>query len=249
MGDPDRSDDQGRSVLKTARAYLVHLYTASGVVFALLAAGEIAAGETDVQWTFYWLFCAVLVDATDGMLARQWKVQVHVPHVDGAAIDDIVDYLTYTFLPLLLVWKMGWLPSPAGLWIVPALVTSLFGFANTRAKQAGEGFFLGFPSYWNIVAFYVGIWVVHYPGSIAAVAVLLLSLLTVMPVRFLYLTRMSGTWQGVLIVGAVLWGITLLYMLVDYPDISRELMLASLIYPAVYVAASAHIDLRHRGRL
>ncbi len=65
--------------------------------------------------------------------------------IDGRTIDDIVDYLTYTFVPLLLMWRMGWLPQPAVLWIAPALVASLFGFANTAAKDETAGFFLAFP--------------------------------------------------------------------------------------------------------
>src|SRR5688500_17532622 len=107
-------------------AHMVHLYTASGVAFAFLAAAEICAPQPDPRWVFVWLAVAGLIDATDGPLARRWQVKSRTPQVAGRTIDDIVDYLTYTFLPLLLVWRLQWLPPPAGLWTVLAMVASLF---------------------------------------------------------------------------------------------------------------------------
>ena len=136
------------------RAVLVHLYTASGVLLALVAAMELCGPAPDPRRIFLALTAAVVIDATDGTLARRWEVKRVLPGINGRTIDDIVDYLTYTFLPLLLIWRMGWVPAPGAVWIAPAMVASLFGFANTGAKDEGEGFFLGFPSYWNVVAFY-----------------------------------------------------------------------------------------------
>jgi phosphatidylcholine synthase len=134
------------------RAYSVHVYTASGVVFAFLAAAEVCAPQPDPRRVFVWLIVAVLIDATDGPLARYWHVKIRAARINGRTIDDIVDYLTFTFIPLLLVWRLQWLPQPAELWVAAALVASLFGFANTGIKQESEGFFLGFPSYWNVYA-------------------------------------------------------------------------------------------------
>src|ERR687898_263308 len=133
-------------------------------------------------------------------------------------IDDIVDYLTFTFIPLLLVWRMGWLPEPAMVWIAPALLASLFGFANTAAKDEAGGFFLGFPSYWNVVAFYAGFAHHLYGPWVNAAMLLLLALLTVLPVRFLYPNLAPRPWRTPLIVGAFLWLGMMLWLLVDYPD-------------------------------
>src|ERR671911_730004 len=138
-------------------AALVHVYTASGVLLALAATIEICSAAPDPRLVFLLLAAAVLVDATDGPLARRAEVKRWLPSIQGRTIDDIVDYLTYTFVPLLLVWRMGWVPEPAWVWILPALVASLFGFANTGIKDEAGGFFLGFPSYWNVVAFYAGL--------------------------------------------------------------------------------------------
>src|SRR5918994_5941410 len=139
-------------------AALVHVYTASGVLLALAATIEICSAAPDPRYVFLALAAAVMVDATDGPLARRADVKRWMPSIDGRTIDDIVDYLTFTFVPLLLVWRMGWLPAPASAYVVIALVASLLGFAHREAKQEADGFFRGFPSYWNVYAFYAGLW-------------------------------------------------------------------------------------------
>src|SRR5690606_9711530 len=134
---------------------------ASGIVFVFLATAELFADPPDPRRCFLWLLAAVAVDATDGPLARRCHVQTRAPKTSGRKIDDIVDYLSFTFVPLLLVWRMDWLPlgsAASWIWVAPPLIASLFGFASTEAKHEEEGFFGGFPSYWNIVAFYAGLW-------------------------------------------------------------------------------------------
>jgi phosphatidylserine synthase len=129
--------------LTRAQAYAVHLLTASGVVAAFLAVAELFDDAPDERVVFAWLIVAVVIDAVDGPLARAWDVKRFAPDIDGRTIDDIVDYLTFTFIPLLLVWRMGWVPSAPGLlgavWIVPALLASLLGFANVGAKDEAAG--------------------------------------------------------------------------------------------------------------
>ena len=178
-----------------AKATFVHLYTASGVLLALFVAMELCGPAPDPRPIFLALAAAVVIDATDGTLARRWEVKRVLPAINGRTIDDIVDYLTYTFLPLLLIWRMGWVPAPGAVWIAPAMVASLFGFANTGAKDEGEGFFLGFPSYWNVVAFYAGFFHRLYGAGVNAVILLLLALLTVLPVRFIYPNLAPRPWR------------------------------------------------------
>jgi len=263
-GDEDASARERAAYLgKKTRAYLVHVYTAGGVAFAFLAAAEIASGGSaagtsvpndtpDPQWVFLWLLIAGVIDATDGPLARRWNVKVRAPRIGGDVIDDIVDYLTFTFLPLLLVWRMGWLPAPVGLWVCVAMVVSLLGFANIAAKQTEGGFFRGFPSYWNIVAFYIGLLAENYPwGEMASLVVLLvLSVLTLAPVRFLYPNRTEPPWRAVVIWGAVGWTVLLLVMLMTYPNLpgwaTGWLLPLSLGYPAFYFGLSFYLDVRSR---
>ncbi len=232
--------------LRRISAWAVHAYTASGVVFAFLAAIEVAAPVPDSRLVFLWLILAVLIDATDGPLARLAGVKRWLPHVSGRTIDDIVDYLTFTFIPLLLIWRMDWLAGPAALWIAFAMVTSLFGFANEDAKQERAGFFRGFPSYWNIFAFYAGI-STHFLGPMpATIALIILAVLTVLPVQFLYPNLAPGGWRLVLLVGAYVWVMLLVLMLGRYPHVSYWILGLSLVYPAFYTAASLHLSVKIR---
>jgi phosphatidylcholine synthase len=227
-----------------ARAVLVHLYTASGVLLAFLATAEICSPAPDVPVIFGLLAAAVVIDATDGTLARRWEVKRWLPAIDGRTIDDLVDYLTYTFVPLLLVWRMGWLPEPGMVWVAPALVASLFGFANAGAKDESAGFFLGFPSYWNVVAFYAGLAYRYYGPWVNAIALLLLALATVLPVRFLYPNLAPHPWRTPLILGALVWLVVLLVILADYAAAPAWLAWLSLLYPLLYAWLSLRLDRR-----
>ncbi|HEX8272577.1 MAG TPA: hypothetical protein VF615_07980 [Longimicrobiaceae bacterium] len=230
------------------RAYAVHVYTASGVVFAFVAAAETASRDTDPRRVFLWLALAVLVDATDGPLARAWKTKTNAPRIDGRTIDDIVDYLTFTFLPMLLVWRMGWLPEPGWLWVGPVLIASLMGFANTAAKDEGGGFFLGFPSYWNVAAFYAGLLFTASGRWPVAAMFLALAVLTVLPVRFVYPNLAPRPWRLPVLLGAAAWLGIMLAMLPDYPRSPRWMLWASLAYPAFYTVLSWHLARQRPGR-
>jgi phosphatidylcholine synthase len=230
------------------RAYSVHVYTALGVVFAFLAAAETCGSQPDPRWVFVWLIVAALIDATDGPLARRWHVKSHAPRINGRTIDDIVDYLTFTFIPLLLVWRLQWLPHPAGLWVAAAMVASLFGFANTHIKQTSEGFFLGFPSYWNVYAFYAGLLYTRYGPYVPAVVLGLLTVLTVLPVRFVYPNHISQPWRRLLAVTAVVWLGLLLTILPRYPAVPAWLVWTSLSYPGLYTGLSIYLDVVARTR-
>jgi len=229
------------------RAYAVHAYTALGVTLAFLAAAELCRPQPEVRRVFLFLIAAVAVDATDGPMARRWQVGRYAARIGGRTIDDIVDYLTFVFVPLLTVWRMGWLPEPAALWVMPALIASLFGFANQAAKDEAGGFFLGFPSYWNVVAFYMGLWPAGYGSWVNAAILAALAVLTVLPVRFVYPNLAPRPWRMVVLAGALLWMIALLAMVPRYPEAPGWLVWSSLAYPAFYTLLSAH--LAHRARL
>jgi phosphatidylcholine synthase len=226
------------------RAAALHVYTASGVILAFLATAEICSADPDPRLAFLLLAAAVLVDATDGPLARRWEVKRWLPAIEGRTIDDLVDYLTYTFVPLLLVWRMEWVPEPAAMWIAPALVASLFGFANVAAKDEAGGFFLGFPSYWNVVVFYAGfVHRIYGPWANAAV-ILVLAVLTVLPVRFLYPNLAPAPWRTPVIVGALIWLGVMLWMMPTYPRAPLWAVWLSLVYPAFYFGLSYRLTRR-----
>lgn len=236
------------SSTRALRAYLVHGYTASGVFFAFLSAAEMVKPTPDPRWVFLWLAIAFLIDSTDGPLARAWDVRRFAPRIDGRVLDDIVDYLTYAFIPLVLIWRMSWVVSPASLWVGIAMVASLFGFANTQAKQEDQGTFLGFPSYWNVVAFYVGLWHARYGALVPTIAVVVLAVATVLPLRFVYPNRAPQPWRRLWRVGGVLWLLVLLAVLPGYPRSPGWLIALSAVYPVGYVLASMARELKRNPR-
>lgn len=229
-----------------AAAWAVHLYTASGVIAALFATLETCSAQPDPRVVFIWLTIAVLIDATDGPLARRFEVKKVLPHISGRKIDDIVDYLTFTFIPLLLVARLGWVPQPVVLFVAAPLMASLLGFANVGAKDESGGFFLGFPSYWNIVAFYLGIAAAHGAVVLNAVVLLALAVLTVMPVGFIYPNLAPRRWKAAIMIGALVWLALVLAMLRPYPNPPMWMVWLSLAYPVFYTVVSA-VEWRKAG--
>ena len=131
------------------KALLVHLFTASGAVFAMLA----MLAAVDGKWSlmFLWLVVAFLVDGIDGPLARRYHVKANAPQIDGVLMDLIIDYLTYVFIPAYALFKSGLLPGWTG-WIAIIVITfaSAIYFADTRMKTKDNSF-AGFPGCWNMV--------------------------------------------------------------------------------------------------
>jgi phosphatidylcholine synthase len=228
------------------RAHAVHVLTASGVAFDLAAVALLCAPRPEPRLVFALLAAPVLIDAVDGPLARRWDVKRWAPRIQGRTMDDIVDYLTFTFVPLVLAVRMEWLPAPAAAYAVVACMASLFGFANAGAKQEGEGFFLGFPSYWNVFVFYAGLWAERHGTALVGAACLALAALTVLPVRFIYPNLAPRPWRVPLLAGAALWLVLLAALLPGYPRPPAALVWASLVYPAFYVALSLALDARAR---
>lgn len=223
-------------------AWLVHLYTASSAVMALLAAANVY--ESDYGHAFAWLFGAVVVDATDGTLARRARVTERVPSVDGATLDNIVDYLTYVFVPALIVWQALIVPDS---WSIPVcaamLLSSAYGFSRTDAKTS-DHYFTGFPSYWNIVVFYL--YAAEWPPMVNAVILLVCAALVFVPIRYVYPSRTPVLRPLTLILG-VLWGAAMLALLLLGRDRWRPLLFwGSLIFPAYYLVLSLVLTMRRR---
>ena len=215
--------------------WLAHVYTATGAVLGFLAARAVI--DFDYRTAFFWLAMQVFVDATDGMLARALRVKERTPAFDGAKLDDIVDYLTYVFVPALFVWRAVLVPDRWTLWVVGAmLMSSAYGFNRTDAKTP-DHFFTGFPSYWNIVVFYLLI--AGLPSAVNASILVVLAALVFVPVRYLYPSRTPVlAWPTNVL--AAIWGVMILVMLWQYPAVSPSVLLASLVFPVYYVVVSLY---------
>ncbi|HZY90210.1 MAG TPA: CDP-alcohol phosphatidyltransferase [Gemmataceae bacterium] len=218
--------------------WCVHFYTALGLVAAAGIAVLLFRGDPEAfRWCFVLMLVATLIDATDGSLARAVRIKEVLPGFDGRRLDDLVDFLTYTCLPLLLIWRAGLLPEGWGAWLLLPLLASAYGFCQASAKT-DDGYFLGFPSYWNLVAFYLYAGQ-PLPAGLSLAVIVVLALLTFVPSRYLYPTQ-PGRLNRVTIVLAVPWVVLLLAVLWALPDGAtvRPLLLLSVYFPAYYLLAS-----------
>jgi phosphatidylcholine synthase len=221
----------------------VHLYTASGSVLGLLIV--LAAVDGDVE-TALWLGLATLfIDGTDGMLARHFRVKETIPWFDGALMDNIVDYLTYVFAPIVLLWTAGYLPHGVLGGVVAALplLASCYQFCRVDAKTS-DHFFLGWPSYWNVLAFYV---IVLDLGDLwTSVTLLVFAVLVFVPIRYLYPSRMRRL-QGLTLTLTVVWLVTYAVLVVQLPDPNPVVVVVSLGYMAYYWGLSIWLTARGAG--
>jgi phosphatidylcholine synthase len=222
-------------------AWIAHLYTASGAVFAFLAARAVI--DFDYPAAFFWLGVQVVVDATDGALARALRVSERLPWFNGSKLDDIIDYLTYVFVPALFVWRAILVPDDWTVFVAGAmLLSSAYGFNRDDAKTE-DHFFTGFPSYWNIVVFYLLI--LRLSPVVNAVILLALAGLVFAPIRYVYPSRSTVLRWPTLALGSI-WGVLLFVMMWQYPAISKLVLYASLLFPAYYVGLSLMLHMKPR---
>jgi phosphatidylcholine synthase len=223
-------------------AWLVHFYTASGAFLAFLA--TLATFEDRFRAAFGLLIASTIVDATDGLWARWARVKERTPGFDGARLDDIVDYLTFVFVPLLILYRGGHLPDGWGLAVCAAvLLSSGYGFASLDAKTS-DYFFTGFPSYWNIVALYIH--AAQTPPAVNGVILLVLVVLVFVRIGWLYPSR-TPVLQTLTNVLGVVWAVMMLWVTYLLPDVPRWLLISSLFFPLYYTVFSLWLH-AHRAR-
>jgi phosphatidylcholine synthase len=191
-----------------ATGWAIHLFTASSAVLAFLALGAVEGS----RWreALLWLLAALVVDGVDGTLARRAEVTKSLPQIDGSALDLVVDYLTYVFVPACFLWRQGAFPSALALPLVALiLLSSLYTFAR-RDMKTDDGYFRGFPALWNIVALYA--YVASPAPWLAAASTILLAVLTFAPVHTVHPMRVReyGAWLPAI---TMVWGVSTLALL------------------------------------
>ena len=211
-------------------SWSIHLFTASGAVLGIFSLISIATGN--LANAVILMLAALVVDAVDGTLARAARVSEHVPQIDGRRLDDIVDYLNFVVVPVFFLWGAGSVTHPG--WLVAPVLASAYGFSRQDAKTHDD-FFLGFPSYWNILAIYL--WLLSVGPVAGTIWVVVLSIAVFVPIKYLYPSKVQPlSLRFGLGVGAALWTGALIAC-VRWPDETSALFLieVSLLYPAWYM--------------
>ena len=226
-------------------AWSAHLYTATGLVAAaMIAVLLVRGGDESFRWALGLMLLATVIDSTDGWLARRARVKEVTPGFDGRRLDDLIDFQTYTSLPLLLIWRAEIFSGGQEWWLLLPLLAGVYGFSQTEAKT-DDGYFLGFPSYWNVVAFYL--YMLRPPEWSALGLIIALSVLTFVPTRYLYASK-SGPFSRMTILLGIIWAVMLLLILLRAPQGPAPLTLASSYYPIYYMALSWIITFRLRQK-
>ena len=214
-------------------AWLVHAFTASGAILAMLALFAVERGEW--RLALFWLFVAVVVDGIDGSFARWARVKEKAARVDGDTLDLVVDYLTYVFVPTLFLWRAGLMPEALAPWLAAAIqLSSLYLFAR-RDMKSDDNYFRGFPALWNVVAFYL---FALGAGPVAGtIVILFLVITTFAPLLFIHPFRVRdyGRWPPLL---ASIWAIASTALLwFDSPGTARTACLILSVGTALVLVA------------
>ncbi|MGB7319604.1 MAG: CDP-alcohol phosphatidyltransferase family protein [Planktotalea sp.] len=182
------------------RALAVHLLTATGAVFAMLA--MLAAVQAKWDLMFLWLVVAFAVDGIDGPLARKFDVKTYAPQFDGVLLDLIIDYLTYVFIPAFALFTSGLLPGWPG-WVAIIIITfaSAMYFADNRMKTKDNSF-SGFPGCWNMLI--IVIFAIRPEHWVTLLLVTALAVAMFIPLKFIHPVR-TERWRNLSLPIALAW--------------------------------------------
>jgi phosphatidylcholine synthase len=225
----------GQSTFFKIRAWTVHLYTSLGLICSFIAMIALMAG--DVKITAIILAVSNIIDATDGTLARAWNVKKWAPGFDGRKLDDITDYINYTFIPIIFAYRFhlieGWGNAVLGF----VLILSAYGFCQISAKT-NDGYFTGFPNFWNILVLYL--YLFKFSTTANAVILLIFAFLVLLPVKFIsYSTK---HFRLITALFSLIYAVIVIIILVTLENIDMRLVWLSLVGPAYYIIASLYLN-------
>lgn len=218
-------------------AWLVHLYTASGGVIGMFAL--FAAVDGRIREAFFLLLITMLIDATDGIMARRVSVNQVLPNFSGQELDTVIDFLNFVWIPVFIMGSQNLLPHIA--WIMVPVLAGLYAYGQVNMKTP-DSFFLGFPSYWSIIALYM-YWL--KPEPFWAVFMLVVpGILTFIPTRYIYPSKNAIFWKTSTVLGFIWFWLLVYLLLQEQPN--QSMVLLSMYYPIFYMALSFYVDWKLR---
>ncbi|AIT09962.1 phosphatidylcholine synthase [Candidatus Francisella endociliophora] len=179
-------------------AWLVHLFTSLGAVFGILAIiysieaakansiGDIISYHANIKLSLFSIIASVFIDSIDGSLARLVDIKKLAP-LDGALLDNIIDFTTYSIVPCIWIYVSGIVSQE---WLIPVIImitiSSSYQFCQLNAKT-DDHFFVGFPSYWNVIAIFMLCF--QSPQWINEIVIIVLTIFSFIPIKYIYLSR------------------------------------------------------------
>ncbi len=221
---------------------LVHLLTASTAVIGFYTL--IAIYRHQYVLALWLMGAAVVIDAVDGTLARLVRVKMVLPQIDGAMLDNIMDYLNYVITPAFFLFIHPDFLN--GIWrdvvIMAIVLSSAYQFTQTNAKT-DDNFFLGFPSYWNLAVLYLFLF--QTPAAFNAVLLIVLAILVFVPIKYVYPSRMEHLFKRtctrrLMLLATVVYGIVSFLLLWIHPKLNVILVAYTVAYVILYFALSLY---------
>jgi len=228
---------------RRALAWMVHFYTFLGIPINIYCLRVVMIDRDPATFLLLnWL--AIFVDATDGTLARLVDVKRNAPSFDGAMLDNLTDFLTFSVLPALAIRDCGLVPEGTGTPLAfLVLLASAYQFCQVSAKTTES--FVGFPSYWNLVFQYVFIF--QSPLWVAVTLYVSMAVLSFVPIHFVYPTRTRFARSLTLGLAGV-WGIALcLPLAAPHSPAAFTAAKWSLLFVGYYTALSLYLHVRSGG--
>jgi phosphatidylcholine synthase len=222
-------------------AWGIHAFTASGAFIGIMALAAIY--EQEFLSAFWLMGAAIIIDAIDGFFARLVQVSMVAPQIDGALLDNIVDFFTYTLVPAFFLLVSTILPPHWRYLAVFAITLSAaYQFTQVDAKTS-DHFFKGFPSYWNIAVFYLYFWQMNPWTNLSIL--MILCFLSFVPIKYVYLSRLEYLTHNPLLkfamlLSSLIWGFATAGLLWVYPETNHLCVVISMGYILLYAAVSIY---------
>jgi len=229
------------SLAQRITGWLIHAFTASGACVGLLSL--LAIYQHNLLLALWLMGAAIVIDAVDGMFARKVQIRKVVPEIDGALLDNIIDFFNYTLVPCFFLLVTNLLPEYWRVLCVMIITfSSAYQFTQVDAKTT-DHFFKGFPSYWNIAVFYLFFW--QMSSATNMIILLSLAVLSFVPIKYVYPSRLDYLTENTylrlsMVFITLLWGIATTGLLWLYPASNHFLVAISVGYCLLYIGISLY---------
>lgn len=229
------------TMFRRSLGWLIHAFTASGAFFGLLAL--LAIYEHKLLISLWMMIITILIDAIDGLFARLIKIKIVIPEIDGTLLDNLVDFFNYTIVPSFFLLVTPLVPNHWQLLCVLAITfSSAYQFTQVDAKTT-DHFFKGFPSYWNIVVFYLFFWQMNEWVNLSIIFIL--AILSFVPIKYVYPSRLdylthNKMLRTAMLLASIVWGMATAGLLWVYPESNPILTSISMGYIILYVGISLY---------
>ena len=208
--------------------FFIHLWTLTGLAFAALALK--ATVEGDFNTAARLLIGVLLVDFTDGTLARLFKVKQRMPLISGEIIDYIHDLVGLTFVPMFFFWKTGLFLEPYGFPLVIAATLAATLKYSMKANLLELGYSIGAPPIFLSILLCYFLEIRPMATTIYTIGLIVLVLLPVrFPITSLVTTHWQPGWQSITNYMLFLFVIPMMLWLKQAPKVIYWLLLANIL--------------------